>query len=336
MERIKLGIIGGGRIGKVHAESIAYHIPEADVKTVADLYMDSEMSAFFKGLGVENTVKDPVEIFEDPEIQAVLVCSATNTHAEMSIQAARAGKHVFCEKPIAIDVNEIQRVLTEVNKAGVKLQVGFNRRFDHNFKAVRDAVSEGKVGEPHIIKITSRDPAPPPVEYVRVSGGIFMDMAIHDFDMFRYLSGSEVEEIYVQGANLVDPAIGEAGDIDTAVISIKFTNGVLGCLDISRKAAYGYDQRAEVFGSKGSVYSRNDTASTAVLSTVDGITEEKPLYFFLQRYMASFTAEMRSFVRAVTSGTDVLVNGVDGLRPVQVAIAAAESLKSGRPVKVSY
>lgn len=335
-DKIKIGIIGGGRIGKVHAESIAYHIPDAEVKTVADIFMNDEMEAFFKAMGVENTVKDPQEIFNDKEIQAVLVCSATNTHAEMTQLAAKAGKHIFCEKPIDSDIARIVETLKVVEEAGVKLQVGFNRRFDHNFKAIRDAVKAGKVGEPHIIKVTSRDPEPPPAEYVKVSGGIFMDMAIHDFDMVRYLSGSEVEEVYVHGAVLVDPAIGEAGDIDTAVINLKFANGALGCIDISRKAAYGYDQRAEVFGSLGAVHSQNDSGSTAIISTAEGVTGEKPLFFFLERYMASFTAEVKDFITAIKTDGPVPVTGMDGLRPVQIAQAVGESLKTGLPVKVQY
>ena len=187
-----------------------------------------------------------------------------------------------------------------------------------------------------MIKVISRDPSPPPVEYIKSSGGIFVDMTIHDFDMVRYLSGSEVVEVYVQGAVLVDPEIGKAGDIDTALITLKFANGAIGCIDNSRKAAYGYDQRAEVFGSKGSVASGNDSSSTIVLSTEEGIVSEKPLYFFLERYMASFVQELREFVQAIQDDTETPLGGLDALRPVQIALAAGESLRTGQAVKLSY
>jgi len=332
---LKVGIIGAGRIGKVHAESITKYVPNAVVKAIADPYMTDETREWAKSMGIENIYSDHKEILEDSEIEAVLVCSSTDTHSQMSIEAAQAGKHVFCEKPIDHDLNRIKEVLDVVEKAGIKFQVGFNRRFDHNFKAVKKAVESGKIGEPHIIKITSRDPEAPPAEYVKVSGGIFLDMTIHDFDMVRYLSGSEVEEVYAVGNVLVDPAIGEAGDVDTAIITLKFANGALGVIDNSRRAEYGYDQRAEVFGSKGSVAVTNDTNSTAVISTVDGVTAEKPLYFFLERYMQSFADEIKEFVDAIVNDTEVPVNAVDGLKPVLIGLAAKKSLEEGRPVKIS-
>ncbi|MBZ4644512.1 MAG: iolG, partial [Clostridia bacterium] len=251
-KKIKVGVIGAGRIGKIHAQSVTYHIPEAEVKTIADVYAD-KIKDWAHSLGIENVTNDYHDILNDPEIDAVLICSSTDTHSQITIEAAKAGKHIFCEKPIDYDLDRIHAALKAVEEAGVKFQVGFNRRFDHNFKQVRELIKAGKIGEPHIIKITSRDPEPPPVEYVKVSGGIFLDMTIHDFDMARYLSGSEVEEVYAQGAVLVDPAIGEAGDVDTAVITLKFKNGAIGIIDNSRKAVYGYDQRVEVFGSKGCV-----------------------------------------------------------------------------------
>ena len=334
MKEITVGIIGAGRIGKVHAESIALHIPGARIKTIADIYMNDEISTWAKNLGIENTTEDYKKIINDPEIDAVLICSSTDTHARFTQEAAAAGKNIFCEKPLDPDIETIKETLSAVEKAGVKFQIGFNRRFDHNFRAVKDAVMEGQIGEPHIIRITSRDPAPPNPEYVKVSGGIFMDMTIHDFDMARYLSGSEVDEVYVQGAVLVDPEIGKAGDIDTAVITLKFKNGAIGVIDNSRQAVYGYDQRAEVFGSKGAVETSNDRPSTAVVKTAQGTKSEKPLYFFLERYMASFTQEMKEFFEAVREGGKTPVGGLDALRPVQIAKAAGESLRSGKPVKV--
>lgn len=216
------------------------------------------------------------------------------------------------------------------------MQIGFNRRFDHNFKQVANFIKEGKIGDVHIVKITSRDPAPPPIEYVKVSGGMFMDMTIHDFDMARYLSGSEVEEVYAQGTALIDPAIREAGDIDTAVITLKFKNGALGVIDNSRMAVYGYDQRVEVFGSKGCITVSNDTESSVVLSNAEGVTGEKPGYFFLERYMDSFRQELREFFDAIINDRETPVTGIDGLKPVIIGMAANKSLAEGKTVAVSY
>lgn len=332
---LKVGIIGAGRIGKVHTESITKYVPNAEVKAIADPFMNNATEEWAKSMGVKEIYKDYKEILKDKEIEAVLVCSSTDTHSQISIEALQAGKHVFCEKPVDHNLERIKNVLDEVKESGKKFQVGFNRRFDHNFRAIKEAVKAGKIGEPHIIRVTSRDPEAPSAEYVKVSGGIFLDMTIHDFDMVRYLSGSEVEEVYAVGTVLVDPAIGEAGDIDTAIITLKFANGALGVIDNSRRAAYGYDQRAEVFGSKGSVATANDAASTAVLSTEKGIVSEKPLYFFLERYMQSFAEEIRQFVDAIVNDTEVPVNANDGLQPVLIGLAAKKSLEEGRPVKLS-
>jgi len=333
-KKIEVGIIGAGRIGKLHAENISYNIPGVEIKSIADIFAE-KISDWASGLGIKNVVKDYHEILNDPEIDAVLICSSTNTHAQISVEAAEAGKHIFCEKPVDLSIEKIKRAIEAVEKAGVKFQVGFNRRFDHNFKKVRDLVLEGKIGDPHIVRITSRDPAPPPAEYIKVSGGIFLDMTIHDFDMARYLSGSEVEEVYVQAAVLVDPAIGEAGDVDTAIITLKFENGALGVIDNSRKAAYGYDQRVEVFGSKGSAAASNDTPTNTVLSTEEGVTGDKPLYFFLERYKDSFIDEMKDFFSAIINDKGTPVTAIDGLKPVIIGLAAKKSLAEGRPVKTS-
>ncbi len=332
---LNIGIIGAGRIGKVHCTSITNFIPNAKVLAIADPMMNVETETWAKNMGIQKISKDYKEIINDKEIDAVLVCSSTDTHSQISIEAAQAGKHIFCEKPVDFDLNKIKNVIEEVKKAGVKFQVGFNRRFDNNFKAVKDAVADGKIGEPHIIKITSRDPEAPPISYVKVSGGIFVDMTIHDFDMARYLSQSEAEEVFAAGAVLVDPAIGEAGDIDTAVITIKMKNRAIVVIDNSRRAAYGYDQRAEVFGSKGSVAVSNNTNSTAVLSTSKGVTAEKPLYFFLERYMQSFADEMKCFVDAIVNDKETPVGAYDGLAPVVIALAAKKSVLENRPVKIS-
>ena len=332
---VTVGIIGAGRIGKVHTESICNYVRNARIKTVADPFMNETTQAWLKGMGVENTCKDYHEILNDPEIQAVLICSSTNTHSPISLEAIAAGKHVFCEKPIDHDLSKIKQVVEALKGSNIKYQVGFNRRHDHNFAAVKQAIVEGKVGDVHIIKITSRDPEPPSAEYAAVSGGMFLDMTIHDFDMVRFLAGCDAEEIYVQSAVLVDPAIGEAGDVVPAVITLKMENGAIAVIDNSRRAAYGYDQRAEVFGSKGMVATGNDTLSTAVISNAQGVTGEKPLYFFLERYMQSFATEVKGFINAIENDTDTLVGVDDGLKPVLMGIAAKKSVEEHRPVKLS-
>ena len=332
---ISLGIIGAGRIGKVHAQSIMNHITSVRLKTIADPFMNEETEASLRVLGVSDCTKDYKKILNDPEIDAVLICSSTNTHADISLEAIAAGKHVFCEKPVSQDIAKIRQVMEKLKGTKLKYQVGFNRRFDHNFEAVRAAVANGDVGDVHIVRITSRDPAPPPPEYAAVSGGMFLDMTIHDFDMVRYLTASDVVEVFANGAVLVDPLIGKAGDIDTAIISLQMANGALAVIDNSRKAVYGYDQRAEVFGSKGQASVSNDTNSSLILSSETGIHAEKPLYFFLERYMASFTKEVRMFVQAIEQDSPVPVDINDGLQPVLIAAAALRSLKEHRPVLLS-
>ncbi len=334
MKKMNVGIIGAGRIGRVHAQSISYQIPNATIKAVSDVRLDG-VEEWAKSLGIENVYADYHKILEDKDIDAVLVCSSTDTHAQISIEAAEAGKHIFCEKPIDYDLDRINKVLAAVEKAGVKFQVGFNRRFDHNFSHINQVTKDGVIGDPHIIKITSRDPEPPPIEYVKVSGGIFFDMAIHDFDMARFQAGCEATEVYAVGDALVDPEIGKAGDVDTAVITIKFENGAIAVIDNSRRAAYGYDQRVEVFGSKGSVEARNDTETNTVVRTADNVTSDKPLYFFLERYMGSFVEEMKQFFAAIENDTETPVKGIDGLNSVIIAMAAKKSLDEGRPVKIS-
>ncbi len=332
---VKLGIIGAGRIGKVHMESICTQVPNAKVKTVADPFMDAEKEAWVKKKGVAQVTKDYHEILDDPEIDAVLICSSTDTHASISMEAIEADKHVFCEKPVDHSIEKIRQVQEALKKHPVKYQVGFNRRFDHNFEAVQNAVVSGKVGEPHIVRITSRDPEPPALEYVKVSGGMFLDMTIHDFDMARFLAGCDAEEIYVQAGVRIDPAIGKAGDVDTAVITMKMENGSIVTIDNSRKAVYGYDQRVEVFGSQGMVSVSNDTTSSAVISNSEGVMGEKPLYFFLERYMQSYAKEIRAFVQAIEQDTETPLGITDGLEAVRMGLAAKKSLAEHRPVKMA-
>ncbi|MBR0165132.1 MAG: inositol 2-dehydrogenase [Lachnospiraceae bacterium] len=332
---ITVGIIGAGRIGKVHAGTIAYHVPGAKIKTIADPFMNAETENWAKSLGIEHTTKDYKEIIADKEIDAVLICSSTDTHSPISIEAIEAGKHVFCEKPIDHDVAKIKDVMEALKKHPVKYQVGFNRRFDHNYEAVEQAVRAGKIGDPHLILITSRDPEPPGIDYVKVSGGLFLDMMIHDFDMVRFLAGCDATEVYAEGAVLVDKAIGEAGDIDTAVVTLRMENGAIAVIDNSRKAVYGYDQRAEVFGSKGMVQSVNDSKSTAILSNEDGVTSEVPLHFFLERYTEAYAKEVIQFCEAIEKNTDTPLGVEDGLKPVLMGLAAKKSLEEHRPVKIS-
>ncbi len=333
-QRLRVGIIGAGRIGKVHAETIAFRIPEADAAVIADVnHAAAEHVA--TACGIARVADSPEAIFSDPSIEAVLICSSTNTHADLTVAAAEAGKHIFCEKPIDHSLAKIDRALDAVNKARVQLQIGFNRRFDANFARVRKAVTTGEIGTPHLMHIISRDPAPPPVSYVKVSGGMFLDMTIHDFDMARFLVGAEVEEVYTAGGVMVDSAIGEAGDLDTALVVLRFTNGVIGTIDNSRKAVYGYDQRVEILGSQGSIATANCYPNEAVVSTADNVRRDLPLNFFMDRYTESFARELREFVAAVRAGTPTPVTGLDGRIPVVMGLAARRSYDERRPVKLS-
>lgn len=332
--KLTVGVIGAGRIGKIHAENLATRIANADLVAIADSNF-AYAKELGERLGVRKVYSDYHEILSDKSIAAVAICSSTDTHAQLLIEAANSGKHIFCEKPIDHDLEKIDEAIQAVKKAGVKCQIGFNRRFDPNFKKVKDMITEGKVGELHLLRITSRDPAPPPAEYVKVSGGMFLDMTIHDFDMARYLSGSEVKEVFAAGAVLVDPEIGKAGDIDTAVITLIFENGAIGTIDNSRKAVYGYDQRVEVFGSGGMVAVSNNYPDSHVYSNGEGVSSSKPLYFFLERYSESFIAEMRDFVDSVIAGKNTPVNVEDGRKPILIAMAAKRSMEENRPIKLS-
>ena len=331
--KLRIGVIGAGRIGKLHSNNLANRVPNAQLMCISDVY-EPAAKAQAEKLGIAYTT-DYHDILNDPAIDAVFICSSTDTHSPISIEAAKAGKHIFCEKPIDHDLDKIKAVLEEVKKAGVKYQVGFNRRFDRNFKHVHDVVKNGGVGDVQIVKVTSRDPEAPPISYVKVSGGIFVDMTIHDFDMVRYLSGSEVEEVSTFGACLVDPEIGKAGDVDTCIINLKFANGALGVIDNSRQAVYGYDQRIEVFGSKGMISAENETPNNTTYYTADGVYREKPLWFFLERYNDAFIQEETEFVKACLEDTETPVGSFDGLQPVRIAIAAKKSWElGGVPVKV--
>jgi len=330
---VRVGVIGAGRIGKLHAQNLAYRVPGAKLVAIADVFVEAAQGVAAE-LGLA-AYQDYRSILDDKGIDAVFICSSTDTHAQIIEEAAEAGKQIFCEKPIALDLAKIDHALATVERAGVKLQIGFNRRFDPNFKRVRDAVAAGEVGTPHVLRITSRDPGPPPLAYVKVSGGIFLDMTIHDFDMARYLMGSEVESVYAAGAVLVDPEIGKAGDIDTTLITLQFANGALGAIDNSRKAVYGYDQRVEVFGSEGMVACTNDLPNNAVVSNATGVHGALPLFFFVERYTESYIAESKAFVDCIVNDAMPPVVGMDGRIPVVMGYAAKKSFEEKRPVRLS-
>ncbi|MCG9132037.1 inositol 2-dehydrogenase [Candidatus Poribacteria bacterium] len=332
--KIGVGVIGAGRIGKLHIEHLAQNIPEVELLSICSLnHLMAESLA--EQFNVPKVTTDYNTLLVDPQIDAVLVTSSTDTHVEISQAAAKAGKHIFCEKPISLDLEQIDETLAIVEKAGVKFQIGFNRRFDVSFKRIREAVTSGEIGEPHIIRITSRDPAPPPIEYVKVSGGIFLDMTIHDFDMARYLIDDEVIEVYATGGVRVDPKIGAAGDIDTTVITLRFQNGVIGTIDNSREAVYGYDQRVEVFGSKGMVTAANPPIDTVTFSGSDGTRAASPPYFFVERYKPAFLSELQAFFACIQEDTAPPVTGLDGRAPVVIGFAALKSLRENRPVLLS-
>jgi myo-inositol 2-dehydrogenase / D-chiro-inositol 1-dehydrogenase len=334
MKKLKLGVIGTGRIGKVHIATLVQAVPQAEVVAIADINL-AGAAEVAKAFGIEKVTASHSDIINDPEIEGVIICSSTDTHAKYIVEAAKAGKHIFCEKPVDLSLDVIRGAIDAVKAAGVKLMVGFNRRFDPNFLKIRQLVAEGKIGQPHIIKITSRDPAPPPAEYSAVSGGMFLDMTIHDFDMARYIAGSEVTEIFTNAAVLVDPAIGKAGDVDTAVINLKFANGALGVIDNSRKAVYGYDQRVEIFGSKGMLNADNNYPENHRYYSFDGVHGSLPLNFFMERYLESYANEMKIFCDAVIKDLQMPVGGEDGLQSVAIAMAAKKSWLENRPVKIS-
>ena len=332
--RLGVGIIGAGRIGKVHAETIAFGLPQAEIVSITDLDHDAA-ARLARRCRIRAVAASSDEIFADPGIDAVLICSSTDTHAELIQKAADAGKQIFCEKPIALDLAKIDAALEAAARAGVKLQIGFNRRFDANFARVKQAVETGEIGMPRLLHIVSRDPAPPPISYVKRSGGMFLDMTIHDFDMARFLIGDEVEEIYVAGGVMVDPEIGAAGDLDTAMIVLRFRNGVIGTIDNCRQAAYGYDQRVEILGSLGKIATENRYPNQATVSTASEVRRDLPLTFFMDRYLESFEAELRSFVEAVINDRPTAVNGEDGRVPVVMGLAARKSYEERRPVRLT-
>jgi myo-inositol 2-dehydrogenase/D-chiro-inositol 1-dehydrogenase len=331
---LRFAVFGVGRIGKIHIGNLASRIPGAEVVAAADVFPE-ELAAAAARHSVPKTFADYREALAMPEVDAVVICTPTTTHYQMILDAAAAGKHIFCEKPVELSIEKIARINREVEERGVRLMVGFNRRFDPNFLKVHETIRAGGIGEPQVLRITSRDPAPPPEQYIRSSGGIFLDMTIHDFDMARYLVGSEASEVYARAAVLVDPIFEKAGDWDTALVTLTFENGAIGAIDNSRKAVYGYDQRVEVFGSGGMITVKNNTPDNHILFDREGVHTSRPLNFFMDRYTDSYLNEMRAFVEALRDNRPAPVGGRDGLMAVAIGLAAIQSAKENRPVKLA-
>ena len=331
MKPVRVAVLGTGRIGRMHADLIANRVDGAELAAVFDV-VDDAARAVSEALGVPQATSIE-SVVADDSIEAVCIATSTDTHVDVMLAAAAAGKAILCEKPVSLDLGEVDRGLAAVAAAGVPLQIGFNRRFDASHKAVADAVAAGEIGELHILKITSRDPDPPPIPYIEVSGGIFLDMTIHDFDMARFVAGSEVTEVYAKGAVRVDPEIGAAGDLDTVVITLTHETGALTIIDNSRRAVYGYDQRVEAFGSNGMVASENPFTTTTIRRDAEGSHTATIPYFFLDRYVPSYVAEWEAFVESVRAGTPPPVSGHDGRAPLVIGEAAWRSVRQARPVR---
>ncbi len=328
---VRMGVAGVGRIGRMHAAILARQIPGATVVAVADVVPEAAATVAHElqvaAMGVE-------ELLSSPDVDAVAICTSSDTHVELVVQAASSGKAIFCEKPVSLDLAEVDRALAAVDAAGVPFMVGFNRRFDPGHRSVRRAIEAGTIGEVHLTRITSRDPAPPPVSYLAVSGGLFVDMTIHDFDMARYLVDSPVVEVFAKGSVLIDPAIGEAGDVDTAVVVLTHASGAITTIDNSRQAVYGYDQRVEVLGSAGLASSENVLKDYGRVFTAAGSTGANLQDFFLDRYRESFVNEWNAFIDYVADGGPSPVPGSAGRAPVVIGLAAWQSVREGRPVAV--
>ena len=325
---INLCQFGAGRIGVIHAVNIARH-PAARLAAVVDI--DTAAAQRLAESHGATAVSCDVAL-ADPGIDAVVIASATDTHAELVEAAARAGKAIFCEKPLDLDLRRAAACVALAEECGVKLMVGFNRRFDPNFARLAGQLRAGRIGRLELLTITSRDPAPPPLAYVRTSGGLFRDMMIHDFDMARWLMGEEPVEVFAAASVLIDPAIGDAGDVDTAVVTLKTKSGALCQISNSRRAAYGYDQRIEAFGALGALRAENVVESAVAFAGAEGIVSDKPLPFFLERYAEAYRRELDHFIAALDGGGAPSVGGADGVNALALAEAALQSARSGRPV----
>jgi myo-inositol 2-dehydrogenase/D-chiro-inositol 1-dehydrogenase len=328
---LDIALIGAGRIGQIHGRNIARH-PGARLRWVTDV--NAEAAAKLAGEFGAESGTDAAKAIQDPTVKAVAICSPTDTHADLIELAAKAGKAIFCEKPIDLSLARVDHCLETVKKAGVTMMIGFNRRFDANFAAVHEGIRSGKIGKLETLIITSRDPGPPPISYIKQSGGLFRDMMIHDFDMARWLLGEAPVEVYAAASNLVDPEIGKAGDIDTALVVLKTRSGCIAQISNSRRAVYGYDQRIEAFGSKGMLQAGNQTATTVSFTGEPGVVGEKPLHFFLERYEAAYRSELQHFVDCCLGKAQPQTSIEDGRNALALAEAAVQSWQSGQPVKL--
>lgn len=328
---IRFSVLGCGRIGTMHARNLARH-PQARLTSVFDVFTKAS-DAMAAELGVK-AAGSIDEVLADPEVDAVLIATSTDTHVELITRAAKAGKAILCEKPIALDMARVEQCWGEIRDLGATIMIGFNRRFDPSFRAVHDRMMAGEIGKLEQVIITSRDPAPPPVSYIQVSGGLFRDMTIHDFDLARYFAG-EIVEVQAFGANFVDPAIQEAGDIDAAMVTMRAASGALIHINNSRRATYGYDQRLEVFGEKGMLIAGNRTATTVQSFSAAGTGQgDVVLPFFIERYAEAYAAEVGHFVESVAARSTPLTSFRDGAEALRLADAAFESLSTGRVVKL--
>lgn len=327
---LNIGLIGCGRIGRMHGATVAT-ILSARLAAVCDTNEDmaAEVAQMYH---VEKCFNDYRKILDDSHIDAVLVCSNGDTHSEISIAAAKAGKHIFCEKPVDVSIDRIIETMKTVKECGVKLMVAFNRRFDPNFNKIKRLVLDGDLGDLKMIRITSRDPEMPTGEYAKKCGGLFIDTTVHDFDMAAFLAGSRIKELYANVVPIHSDKGDAPGDYEPAITTLKFENGVLGVIDNSRNSAYGYDQRIEVFGTKGAAEAENEYETNVRFSDGSGIHSEKPYYFFLERYKQAYREEIRQFIDAVVNNTDTPTTVEDGLFSLAAAMAANKSAKENRPV----
>lgn len=327
---VRFGLLGAGRIGKVHAKAVSGN-GDAKLVAVADAFPEAA-NAIASAYGCEVRTIEAIEAAKD--IDAVVICTPTDTHADLIERFARAGKAIFCEKPVDLDAERVRACLKVVAETKAKLMVGFNRRFDPHFVAVQQAIAAGKIGDVEMVTIISRDPGAPPVDYIKRSGGIFRDMTIHDFDMARFLLGEEPVAVTAHAAVLVDKAIGEAGDFDSASIILETASGKQAIISNSRRATYGYDQRIEVHGSKGSVAAENQRPVSIEIANADGYTRPPLHDFFMTRYTEAYAAEITSFIAAIEKGATITPNGADGLAALVLADAALQSVKEKRQIKI--
>ncbi len=333
MKKVRIGILGAGRQGQIHSKNIAYRIPEAELVAVSDVMKESLENINIDGVALYD---DYNAIFQDKTIDAVIIASSTDSHEQMIIEACKAKKHIFCEKPIALEMEVIDKVLDIVKESGVKFMIGFNRRFDPSFAKIHKIVVDENIGKPQILSITSRDPKPPHLEYLKVSGGIFFDTTVHDFDMARYVMQDEIVELYATGNTLISDDIKNLGDLDTTMVLLKFKNGAVGSINNSRQAVYGYDQRVEVFGSAGTAIAHNEKSTQVEVIDSNGGHTEKPLYFNTERYPEAFFNEIKEFVNAIYHDKETPVSGKDAKISVLLSMAAQKSYKENKPVKIDY